>query len=124
MPTPEEKSERIRQLNRQITYLDGTIKATKEEVTEANDRLSELRKKKQALDKERKALQPQKIHVTDHAVIRYIERHLEVDVDAIRETIGKDIQEVANQVGGNSKLPLSEGGKAVLKDYTVVTIYD
>jgi len=60
--------------------------------------------------------------VSEHAVLRYVERVLGIDIDEIRCSILTD--EVANQIRqlGSGRFPLGNGFKAVVKQNVVVSI--
>ena len=60
--------------------------------------------------------------VSDHAVLRYIERVMKIDVDKIKSIIlTDDIKAFSNSFGGQGTFA-GESFKAMLKDNTVVTI--
>jgi hypothetical protein len=67
-------------------------------------------------------IKPKAIKVSDHAVLRYLERKAGVDVEAIRKSIlESQLPTMVATLGGSGKFPVN-GYQVVLKDYTVVTI--
>lgn len=63
-----------------------------------------------------------RIEVTDHAVIRYIERVMGIDVGRIRDKIsGGEVARCAKTIG-DGRYPVEKGVKAVVKGGKVVTI--
>jgi hypothetical protein len=58
-------------------------------------------------------------HVTDHAVIRYLERVQGVDIEAIRREIGR-VADRGIEAGANGVI--SGGHIYVIADVTVVTV--
>ena len=63
-----------------------------------------------------------KIRVSDHAVLRYIQRVHGVDVESIREQmIPERVLDAIQAVGGVGKFPTG-GCHAVAKDGVVVTV--
>lgn len=59
--------------------------------------------------------------VTDHAVLRWLERHSFVDVEAVREQIFKETHEALKS--GATKLSVN-GTEYRMKDGVVVTLID
>jgi hypothetical protein len=66
-------------------------------------------------------LKPPAIVVTDHAVIRYMERAMGIDVDAVRAKILSDCGSRAAALP-NANLAIPGGLYAVVRDGAVVTI--
>lgn len=60
-----------------------------------------------------------KLRIADHAVIRYMERVLSLDIDQFKQTILNDIG--ADEVQFKGKYPVSNGKRAVIENKTVVT---
>lgn len=60
--------------------------------------------------------------VTDHAVIRYIERVLGIDCAVIRERIAHDRLRQAHAVLGDGSYGVGSGHEAVVRDSRVVTV--
>lgn len=67
-----------------------------------------------------------KLEVSDHAVLRYIERAMEIDVDAIKDMILNDfLIGMYSQMPNNGKFPISPSKpniKAVIQEDKIVTI--
>ena len=59
--------------------------------------------------------------ITDHALIRYFERILGVDLTEIKKKLTAEVGGVAVKLG-DGKYPLSEGGQAVVLNNKIVTI--
>lgn len=64
---------------------------------------------------------PPSIRVTDHAVLRYIERRHGIDVDALRSHIATL---AVTGVAHGASAVLTEGVRIVLRGQTVVTVLD
>lgn len=60
--------------------------------------------------------------VTDHAVLRYIQRSRDIDIDAIRREILNNNVENCIENLGDGKYPIESGIVAVVKDKKIVTI--
>lgn len=57
-------------------------------------------------------------HVTDHAVLRYLERVKGIDIDAVRDELGRVVDR-AIELGAGAAIV--DGVKYVLNDKTIVT---
>lgn len=60
--------------------------------------------------------------VTDHAVLRYLERVMGLDVEAIRETILTEESKVWIKTVGHGKFPIGNGHFVKVVNGVVVTI--
>lgn len=63
------------------------------------------------------------LQVSDHALVRYLERVKGLDREAIEaEMITDDLVEQVRVLGGNGKF-VSEGRRVIIRDFLIVTIY-
>lgn len=62
------------------------------------------------------------LHITDHAVIRYLERVRGVDIDAVRREIRSNVALATDYPGATGIL--KDGFRYVLANSAVVTIHD
>ena len=60
--------------------------------------------------------------VTDHALVRYIERVKGIDVEALRGEILTDGRRAAIKRYGSLKIPLPDGARVVVKEGVIVTV--
>lgn len=63
-----------------------------------------------------------KIIVSEHAVLRYLQRIMELDLKAVENEILTDETLKQYRTLGNGKYPISNGCKAVIKDNVVITV--
>lgn len=62
------------------------------------------------------------LKVSEHAILRYLERVKGLNIEAIEKQIVTDsVKDLVAKLGGNGKFPNNECS-LVIKDYTVVTI--
>lgn len=61
------------------------------------------------------------LRVSDHAIVRYVERVLGVDTEDICKEIIDKVDVMHNQLG-NGKYPIGHGSKAVINQGVIVTI--
>lgn len=99
-----------------LTRLDADRKTVNYEISIQTDRLKQL-------NKELKAAEESKPTVSDHAVLRWMQRCMGIDIEAIREQILADGRREAIEAIGSGKVPISgEPAKLVVKSKTVVTV--
>ena len=62
------------------------------------------------------------LKVSDHAIVRYLERIERLDIQAIRDKlVTNKLREFVATVGGNGTFPI-DGGRVVIKDSTIITV--
>lgn len=61
--------------------------------------------------------------VSDHAVVRYLERVAGVDIEAVRRLILADVVRKAVETFGTGKVQHPDGFRVVFEERNVVTIY-
>ena len=64
----------------------------------------------------------EKFKVSDHALIRYMERRMGLDFDKIREEILSIDLQLAATMCGDGKYPIGDGMRAVIQNKVVVTV--
>jgi hypothetical protein len=64
-----------------------------------------------------------KIEVSDHAIIRYLERIKGVDFEILKKEIVDDsMMKFINKLGGSGKFPKSDDFEVVVRNYKIITI--
>jgi hemerythrin-like domain-containing protein len=115
-------TEERKQLEQRIAALWIEHDSKREAIFGIESQLSEIEKQAQKLQRRLDELKPRAIKVSDHAVLRYLERKAGIDVEAIRKSIlDSELPSMVATLGGSGKFPVN-GYQVVLKDYTVVTI--
>ena len=69
-----------------------------------------------------KVKHPEAHMVTDHALVRYMERVLGMDIETIRNSVLSSETKALIQALGNGRIPMGNGFKAVVRGGFVVTI--
>lgn len=69
-----------------------------------------------------RAAQPGEVIVTDHAVLRYLERYCDFDIEAVKQRILADGRGELIKKMRSGRFPLDAGAKIVAKDGVVITI--
>ena len=102
--------------------IEKELKALNRQLTDTSQILSDLQKQKSEIEKKKRQLEsqlsqlrkPAALQVSDHAVLRYAERHYDLPVEKIREEIFK-------KMDGAQDLNLLKFRGFIVKGNTVVT---
>lgn len=113
----------LKALQVQLSKAQADEKAKKETLAAASRDHNAARERVAALERQI-ATATQEPHVTEHALLRYIERIYGVDLEEMRRQILTPTTVTAIRTLGSGKYPLSGGGKAVVKGMSVVSISD
>ena len=117
------QKEELKKLQSLLIKQKSEIDLIRRERQLINERLSVAERNLKNTEEELKKLKTgNKIIVSEHAVLRYLERTMELDPTAVETEILSE--EVVSQYRtlGNGKYPVSNGCKAVIKDNVVLTI--
>lgn len=117
------QKEELKKLQSLLIKQKSEIDLIKRERQLINERLSVAERNLRNTEEELKKLKTgNKIIVSEHAVLRYLERTMELDLKAVENEILSE--EVVSQYRtlGNGKYPVSNGCKAVIKDNVVITV--
>lgn len=113
----------VKGLQSQLLLLQGEITALKTAIGNKQRELSLKEKTANSLSEQIKALNnPSDPQVSEHAVLRYLERVRGVNIDEVKkEILSEDLIEAIGKVGGTFKWK-KDGHEVVLKDNVVVTV--
>lgn len=118
----QKDSEERKQLEKRITALKAERESKREVYYRARSDFDDCDAEVVKLQNRLEALKPKAIKVSDHAVLRYLERKAGLDIEAIRKSIlESELPSMVAALGGSGKFPIN-GYQVVLKDFTVVTI--
>lgn len=102
--------------NRRLELLEAELQLLNEDISTKQNKASILSKKIEEL-------RPKQPTVSDHAIVRYMERELDLDIQALKNTILTDeLIAQMKTLGGNGKF---KSGKLtiVIQNYLIKTIY-
>jgi seryl-tRNA synthetase len=116
------KGDQINSLRKRISKIDVEIEEIKAEQRRQSTQINQLLAERQRLNETVESLIPKQLNVTDHALLRYLERVMGIDIEGIRNTIVNDKVQAIVDTLGDSKVPLGDGVYAVVKNHNVVTI--
>lgn len=114
----------LKALQVQLTKLKAEEKVARDALSHAQRDHSELQKRIAGLEKQIASAAAAEPVVSEHALLRFIERHYGVNLDEIKQKILTDTTVKAIKTLGSGKYPLACGGRAVVKGSTVVSITD
>jgi hypothetical protein len=121
-----EKSHLLKQYESQMAKLKAEISALENNIAQMRKELSlKYRLKSELLAKIQNLQQPNEIVVSEHAVLRYLERVQGIGLDEIRKKIltSSVVDLIDKLEAGNGQYPVKEGGFSIrLKDNVIVTI--
>lgn len=112
-----------KQLQSQLSILQADCDALKIEIAHKQRELNLKNQQAQKLKDEIKKLDsPEVLKVSEHAIIRYLERVKGIDVSVIEgEILSESLSKMVETLGGNGTYPVN-GFQVVLKNYTVATV--
>lgn len=119
LDNPEEVESSIKEITKALADLDLEIKASlnfksilKKERTSLQRRIHVIKNK------------PDETVVTDHALVRFMERVMGLDVHEIidKHILNDNVRSTINAIGQNGKFPIDENSIAIVQNNTIVTI--
>ena len=118
-----EKSQEIKGLESQLKILSGRAKAKKEEFISAQKEYNQMvNSEKQLKDKIEALQKPKELRVTEHAILRYLERVNKIDLKEIEKAIlTPELIKMTEVLGKNGKFPINDFN-IVIRDGSVVTV--
>jgi len=116
----EELREEIPQLQRNVEVFEAQIKTLKQCLHETKRSLQSKQQQLVKLEKRQEA-PPASVRVSDHAVLRYMDRVLGLGVEQLREQMLTEKNKDMIKFARNCRIK-SNGVELVVKDYVVTTV--
>lgn len=115
----------IKQLNSQLSILEGNRKALNIQCAQIQQNLSENKKQiakiKKSID-DLKIKESQELTITEHALLRYCERILGISIEDIKkEILTPELNKLVDTLGSTGTYPYKEYQLKVI-DKTIITI--
>ena len=115
--------EELKKLNTLQVKLQSEIEAIKIEREILNNKLQSAERNLGKIQEEIKKLKEgNKIIVSEHAMLRYIERVLGINLKEIERRILTDEVKEQYKIVGNGRFPINDEFRALIRDNVVVTI--
>ncbi len=96
----------------------------KDKRSQADRRLTALEKEIDDLNKQLALSEPAPLVISDHAMLRYLERKYSLDMEELRSEVLPQDPNVVNAINklGSGTFPVGESHKLVVKGNTIITI--
>jgi len=115
-------AQELKQLQSRKAKIEVSLKSLEMEAKEKQQACSKARNQLQAIKREIKDLQESDVIVTEHAMLRYLERAMGLDLGEIKKKILTEQNIVLIENMGSGKYPIGDGLKAVVKGRVVVSV--
>lgn len=112
------KQQHLKALQRRLIKAETDLQEAERERIQSSRNYDHHLKSANALKHQIKALSLVEIVVTDHALVRFMERAMDFDMEKIKERISQNLGETVI----DGKYPVEENLRAVVKNNTVVTV--
>ena len=116
------EKEELKKLQSLMVKQKSEIDLIKRERQLADERLAVAQRNLKKIEEMKKLKNGNKIIVSEHAILRYLERTMELDIKAVEKEILTDETLKQYRTLGNGKYPVANGCKAIIKDNVVITI--
>lgn len=116
-----ENKETAKYLNTRISVYKSKIHSKEQELSESRKELNDLKETLCKLNKKLESLSKENVEISEHAILRYLERVKGINIVEIRKEIVSEKNFNAIKTLSNGKFP-ENGYKLVVKDNTIVTI--
>lgn len=115
------ESESIKQLQSRRTKVKAEMTTLKSDLHDINNRLSNRKQTLQNIEAQISAISIEPT-VSEHAVLRYLERKYDFDIEDIKNQILSDALKGLITKLGSGKYPLGDGRTVVVKNKCVVSV--
>ena len=117
------EAQKIKRLKSQLNKLEGDAEALKVSVINTQkDYQSKLKSIKDLKEQINSFEKDTTIRVSEHAILRYLERVKGINISEIeKEILSDEVLNLVNQLGGTGGYP-NKDFKVLMKNYTVTTI--
>ena len=116
------KSQELKAAQVRIHKAETECLAIEEEISSLQEDLERKRDKVRSLKSRMEKIKEKEIIVSEHAVLRFMERAMALDITQIENKILSNNCN-AMRAMGNGKYPIGEGLKAVVRNGIVVTVF-
>jgi chromosome segregation ATPase len=115
-------SQELKQLQTRRDRLKVQVDSLKEESKQKNKELSKAQNQLKSVLDQIEQLKEADIVVTEHAILRFIERSMGIDLEQVTNLILTEKLKHSISALGNGRHPIGDGMKAVVKDNAIVSI--
>lgn len=116
-PLKAPRDSRLSQAKEELAGLQDEVRIDQAIIDQMSRRLSDKKARISSLENTIQQLTPRDLRVSDHVLLRYLERAAGLDLEAARKAIVAELAPTAESLG----LGTFKAKGYVVKDYTVVT---
>ena len=119
-----ESAEKLKHLQTRRSSLQLEIDQAMLNKQDVTKRLDVMLQQRNSIDEEIKQLsmKAEQVIVSEHAILRYLERAMNLDLDAIKKEILSESLVASCAAFRSGKFPIGRGIKAVVKNNVIVTV--
>lgn len=120
----KQKKTQLEKVKAEISAKQNDTKELNKQVSNIQKEINNLKDKQTGLEKDIKDMMncKQELIVTEHAILRYLERSLCINIEEIKARIASESVKNQFAVLGNGQYPIDNGLKVVIKGNTIVTV--
>lgn len=116
---------RLKELQTRRDKASEALKSLKQEHSSLSSEISKKEKLLNSINQEIAELSTNQIIISEHAILRYLERVLGVDIELVKKEILTSDLEKKIEVLGNGTYPIQDGlFKAKVRNGTIITILE
>lgn len=119
------ESQELKSLQSQIIIKENKIASKKAEIGDLQRELNALQVSRDKIKEKINRIKPKtELRVTEHSLLRFLERSLGVDLQEVERMMLEDptLIETRKTLDTDGKFPLKDGSRAIIKNSTIVTI--
>lgn len=119
------ENQELKGLQSQLTIKESKIASKKAEIGDLQRELNALQVSRDKIKEKINRIKPKtELRVTEHSLLRYLERSLGVDLQEVERMMLEDptLLETRKILDTDGKFPLKDGSRAIIKNSTIVTI--
>lgn len=112
-----------KQLNTHISEITEEEDIIDRRIRELSEEKTRKQKQKKRLEYKKKRLESRALDISEHGLLRYMERVLKVDLGEMKKDIlHPDVLQLIEKLGPNGTYPHPDGFSIVLRNNLIVTI--
>lgn len=115
-------SQQLKQLTSRKSKLEVDVNHFEQERKSAQSNLDKAKNQLKSVNSEIDKLKTKDLVITEHAILRYIERAMGIDIEELKGKIIDEGTKAMIESMGNGKYPIGNGCRAIVKDMAVVSI--
>lgn len=116
------ESQELKQLQSRKAKLEVDLKGKRKDLGSIQNEVKNMESQLCEIQNKIKSISDSDIVVTEHAIIRYLERCKGLDLDAVKSEILSEERRKMIKAMGNGKFPIGDGARIVVKGNSIVTI--